>query len=74
MALGTCDPLMKYCKSYVSEDKFAELKAEFEALKLATGPKGEKGEKGEAGEDGKEPRPRASPRSPSLLLKNVTSL
>ena len=46
---------MKYCKSYVSEDKFAELKAEFEALKLAfTGPKGEKGEKGEAGEDGED--------------------
>ena len=46
-------PLMKYCKSYVSEDKFAELKAEFEALKLAfTGPKGKEGETGEKGDKG----------------------
>ena len=34
-------PLMKYCKP----DKFAELEAKFEALKLTPGPKGEKGEK-----------------------------
>merc|ERR1719155_427741 len=48
-------PLMKYCKSYVSEDKFAELKAEFEALKLAfTGPKGKEGETGEKGDKGAE--------------------
>ena len=46
-------PLMKYCKSYVSEDKFAELKAEFEALKLAfTGPKGKEGQTGEKGATG----------------------
>jgi hypothetical protein len=47
-------PLMEYCKSYVSEARFAELEAKFEALKRTPGPKGERGADGENGKDGKD--------------------
>ena len=62
-------PLMKYCKSYVSEDKFAELKAEFEALKLATyGPEGREGREGRGrrGRQGTE-----TPGLPSVSLSAI---
>ena len=45
-------PLMKYCKSYVSEARFAELEAKFEALQRTPGPKGEKGADGAKGDKG----------------------
>ena len=62
-------PLMEYCKSYVSEARFAELEAKFEALKRTPGPKGENGKDGKdgaAGKDGKEgPQGPAGPAGPA---------